>query len=256
MKAEIEKFIEENIPAFHQRRLESLVGLKLDEVLMRKNPYLFKAKNVNSAGDLVKGILDAHLSSQEETIFGAFLENVAIYACSIALGGIKSGIEGIDLEFTSNDTRYIVSIKSGPKWANASQLKKMLDNFRKAKIILRQNGAVKNVIAVNGCCYGRDGKPDKGDYFKYCGERFWTLISADENLFLDLIEPLGHKAKQRNEEFQIEYDKATNRFTKLFIEEYCLPDGSIHWEKIVRLSSAKDKPTKPRLPRKSKKGQS
>lgn len=253
MKAKITTFIEGNIPVFHQRRLESLVGLKLDEVLKRKNPYLFKAKNINTAGDLVKAILDAHLSSQEETIFGAFLENVAIHACSIALGGIKSGIEGIDLEFTQDNTRYIVSIKSGPKWANASQLTKMKDNFRKAKIVLRQNGAMKNVVAVNGCCYGRDSKPDKGDYFKYCGERFWTLVSGEPNLFLDLIEPLGHKAKQRNEEFQIEYGKATNRFTKLFIDEYCLPDGSIDWEKIVKLNSAEIKPVKPRAPQKSKK---
>ena len=254
MKAEIAKFIAENLPSFHQRRLDSLANLKLDVVLQRKNPYLFKAKNINSAGELVKGILDAHLSSQEETVFGAFLENVAIRACYIALGGSKSGIEGIDLEFTIADTRYIVTIKSGPKWANSSQLKKMHDNFRKAKVILRQNGAVKNVVAVNGCCYGRDNKPDKGDYFKYCGESFWTLISNDASLYLDLIEPLGHMAKQRNEEFQIEYDKATNRFTKLFIEEYCLSDGSVYWEKIVRLSSAKDKPAKPRLTN-NKKGQ-
>jgi len=253
MKAKITTFIENNIPVFHQRRLESLVGLKLDEVLKRKNPYLFKAKSINTAGDLVKAILDAHLSSQEETIFGAFLENVAIYACSIALGGIKSGIEGIDLEFTKDDTRYIVSIKSGPKWANKSQLDKMKDNFRKAKIVLRQNGAVKHVVAVNGCCYGRDNKPDKGDYLKYCGERFWTLISGDPNLFVELIEPLGHKAKQHNEEFQIEYGKVNNRFTKLFIDEYCLPDGSIDWEKIVRLNSAAIAPVKLRSPQSSKK---
>lgn len=253
MRTKIAAFIEENIPAFHQRRLESLAGLKLDEVLKRKNPYLFKTKNINTAGGLVKAILDDHLSSQEETIFGAFLENVAIYACSIALNGIKSGIEGIDLEFSHDNTRYIVSIKSGPKWANASQLKKMRDSFRKAKIVLRQNKAVKNVVAINGCCYGRDSRPDKGDYFKYCGEKFWTLISGEESLFLDLIDPLGHKAKQRNEKFQIEYDKATNRFTKLFIEEYCLPDGSIDWEKIVKLNSAATKPVKPRSTQLSKK---
>lgn len=249
MKAKITSFVEKNIPEFHRRRLESLVGLKLEEVLKSKNPYLFKAKNINTASDLVKGILDAHLSSQEETIFGAFLESVAIHACYIALGGIKSGIEGIDLEFTQDNTRYIVSIKSGPKWANAAQLAKMKDHFRKAKVVLRQNGSVKNVVAVNGCCYGRDSKPDKGDYFKYCGERFWTLISGDPNLYLDLIEPLGHKAKLRNEEFQIEYAKATNRFAKLFIDEYCLPDGSIDWEKIVKLNSATVRPVKPRVPK-------
>lgn len=253
MRNKVALFIEQNIPAFHQRRVESLIGLELDKVLKRKNPYLFKAKNINTAGGLVKAILDAHLSSQEETIFGAFLESVAIQACSIALGGIKSGIEGIDLEFTQNDARYIVSIKSGPNWGNSSQIKKMKQNFRTAKIVLRQNGSVKNVVAVNGCCYGRDNKPDKGDYFKYCGEKFWTLVSADANLYLDLIEPLGHKAKLRNDEFQVEYDKVTNRFTKLFIEKYCLPDGSIDWGKIVKLNSAAIKPAIPRTPRKTRK---
>jgi len=253
MKNKVATYIEQNIPEFHQRRLDSLSGLNLDNVLMRKNAYLFKAKNINTAGGLIKAILDAHLSSQEETIFGAFLENVAIHTCSIALGGIKSGIEGIDLEFIQDGKRYIVSIKSGPNWGNSSQIKKLKDYFRKAKIVLRQNRTVKSVVAVNGCCYGRDNKPDKGDYFKYCGEQFWTLISGDAHLYLDLIEPLGHKAKQRNDKFQIEYDKVINRFTKLFIDEYCLPDGSIDWEKIVKLNSATLKPVKPRAPRKNKK---
>lgn len=249
MKNKVAAYIEQKIPEFHQRRLDSLAGLNLDKVLMRKNAYLFKAKNINTAGGLVKAILDAHLSSQEETVFGAFLENVAIHACSIALAGTKSGIEGIDLEFSQDGTRYIVSIKSGPNWGNSSQIKKMKDYFRKAKIVMRQNGTVKNVVAVNGCCYGRDSKPDKGDYFKFCGEQFWTLISGDANLYLELIKPLGHKAKLRNDEFQIEYDKVTNRFTKLFIDEYCLEDGSIDWEKIVKLNSATIKPSKPRTPR-------
>lgn len=247
MKDKIAAYIEEKIPEFHKRRLESLTGLDLDKVLMRKNPYLFKAKNINTASGLVKAILDAHLSSQEETIFGAFLENVAIHACSIALGGIKSGIEGIDLEFSQDGTRFIVSIKSGPNWGNSSQIKKMLDNFRKAKMVLRQNGTIKSVVAVNGCCYGRDNTPDKGDYFKYCGEKFWTLVSEDAGLYLDLIEPLSHKAKQRNDEFEIEYGKANTRFTKVFIQKYCLDDGSINWNKIVRLNSATEKLNKEKI---------
>lgn len=254
MKTEIARFIEENIPTFHQRRLESLEKLKLESVLQRKNPYLFKAKNVNTANELVTRILDAHLSSQEETVFGAFLENVAIHACSLTYGGRKSSTEGIDLEFTLDDKRYIVSIKSGPHWGNSSQIKKMRDNFRKAAMVLRQNGTIKHVVAINGCCYGRDNKPDKGDYLKLCGESFWQLVSGVPDLYLDLIEPLGHKAKQRNDEFQIEYDKATNRFTKLFIEKYCLLDGCIDWDSIVKLGSATNKPIKPRLPRERNKG--
>jgi len=241
MKSKVEAYIEQKIPEFYQRRLESLSGLNLDKVLIRKNPYLFKAKNINTASGFVKAI------------FGAFLENVAIHVCSIALHGIKSGIEGVDLEFSQNETRFIVSIKSGPNWGNSSQIKKMKDNFKKAKIVLRQNGTVRNVVAVNGCCYGRDNSPDKGDYYKYCGEKFWTLVSGDASLYLDLIEPLGHKAKQRNDEFEVEYGKANTRFTKVFIEEYCLEDGSIDWDKIVKLNSAVEKPTKPRSSKKAEK---
>ncbi|GAB1235234.1 PmeII family type II restriction endonuclease [Ferrigenium sp. UT5] len=245
MKTKIARFIEKNIPLFHERRLESLSGLKLKNVLKRKNPYLFKAKNVNTASELVKGILDAHLSSQEETIFGAFLENVAIYACSLAFGGMKSGIEGIDLEFTLDGVRYIVSVKSGPNWGNSSQIKKMRDNFRKATIVLRQTGGVRNVVAVNGCCYGKETVEDKGDYLKICGERFWTLITNKPGLYLELIEPIGHKARERNEDFQIEYAKVINRFTKEFIEEFCAADGQIEWEKIVRFNSSAPQLKKP-----------
>lgn len=244
MKNKIATFIEKNIPAFHQRRLESLGKLKLDSVLKRKNPYLFKAKNVNTAGELVKGILDAHLSSQEETIFGAFLEGVAIHACTLAYGGMKSGIEGIDLEFSRDGVRYIISIKSGPNWGNSSQLKKMRDNFRQARKILGANTAARNVVAVNGCCYGREQIEDKGDYLKVCGERFWSLISGNDNLYTELIKPIGHKAKERNEEFQVEYGKVANLFTLQFINEFCLANGQIDWDKIVQFNSATVAPQK------------
>lgn len=244
MKNKIAAFIEKNIPAFHQRRLESLGKLKLDDVLKRKNPYLFKAKNVNTAGELVKGILDAHLSSQEETIFGAFLEGIAIHACTSAYGGMKSGIEGIDLKFNRDGVRYIVSIKSGPNWGNSSQIKKMRDNFRQARKILGANIAARNVVAVNGCCYGREQNEDKGDYLKVCGERFWSLISGNDKLYTELIEPIGHKAKERNDKFQVEYGKVANLFTLQFINEFCLADGQIDWEKIVRFNSALAAPQK------------
>jgi len=60
-------FIAQNLPDFHQHRLESLEKLKLNTILLRKNPYLFCSKNGNAAGILVRQILDAYLSSQEET---------------------------------------------------------------------------------------------------------------------------------------------------------------------------------------------
>lgn len=70
----IRKYVEDNISDFHNARLESLRLLGLKQILRRKNPYLFKAKNIIAAPDLVRLLLDAHLSSQEETMFGDFLE--------------------------------------------------------------------------------------------------------------------------------------------------------------------------------------
>lgn len=240
---EVIDYVEQNIGAFHLKRLQSLESLKLSSILRRKNPYLFKAKNILKSEELVQTFLDAYLSSQEETIFGDFLEDLAIYINSRVYGGSKSSAEGIDLEFTKNSTRYIVSIKSGPNWGNASQVKKMRDNFIKAKKILRTSHSNLHIVAVNGCCYGRDNNPDKGDYFKYCGQMFWEFISGNERLYVEIIEPLGHRAKQKNEEFQGKYAQIINRFSYQFMRHFC-QDGIIDWAALVKFNSSREIPDK------------
>ena len=84
-------------------------------------------------------------------------------------GGWKSSAEGIDLEFNAGSIRYIVAIKSGPNWGNSSQIRKMKEDFRKAQRTIRTSNSKIRIVAVNGCCYGRDNNPDKGEYYKYCG---------------------------------------------------------------------------------------
>jgi hypothetical protein len=98
----LKKFVEKNIPAFHDSRLKALAQLKLDKLLRNKNPYLFRAKGVGTPRELVQSVLDAYLSSQEETLLGGFLEELAIAICAQTCGGVKSGIPGVDLEFTKN----------------------------------------------------------------------------------------------------------------------------------------------------------
>jgi hypothetical protein len=235
---DVVNFVEDNIGEFHERRAGSLQSLKLTQVLKRKNPYLFKAKNINDAHDLVKLILDAHLSSQEETIFGEFLERLAIFVCGKDFGGRKSSAEGIDLEFTQENVTYIVAVKSGPNWGNSSQIKRMVDNFKQAKRILRTSSNKANIQAVNGCCYGRENQPDKVDYLKLCGQEFWEFISGNDSLFIDIVEPLGYRAKERNEEFFAEYSRILNLFTQEFMDDFCV-DGRIDWDKLVRFNSGK-----------------
>ena len=115
----------------------------------------------------------------------------------------------------------------------------MKDDFKRAKRILGTNTSKQKVVAVNGCCYGKDKKPDKDDYLKLCGQKFWEFISGDETLYTDIIEPLGHKAKEKNEKFSEEYAKVINKFTREFAMEYCDERGSILWEKLVKFNSGK-----------------
>jgi hypothetical protein len=230
-------YVEQNIGTFHQKRIQSLDDLKLSKVLKRKNPYLFKAKYVLTADQIIRGIADAHISSNEEAIFGDWLEGLAIFINNKVYDGRKSGITGIDLEFEKNEIRYIVTIKSGPNWANSRQIAEMKAGFVTAKKTLRTSNSNIRIIAVNGCCYGKDNKPDKGEYYKYCGQKFWEFISDNENLFLEIIQPLGFKAKEKNDHFVESYSKMINKFIKEFTNEYCKNNGEIDWEKLVNFNS-------------------
>jgi hypothetical protein len=234
---DVTQYVEANIGMFHEKRIRSLDNLKLDKVLKRKNPYLFKAKHTTTSEQIIRGIVDAHISSNEETVFGDWLEGLAIFINEKVYGGRKSGITNIDLEFDKDGTRYIITIKSGPNWGNSSQIAKMISDFKTAKKTLRTSNSQLNITAVNGCCYGIDNNPDKGDYFKYCGQEFWSFISGNENLYIDIIEPLGYKARERNDEFQKSYSQMINKFTKEFAIVYCNDDGEINWEKLVRFNS-------------------
>ena len=235
---DVSNYVEINIGTFHSKRIQSLDNLKLSQVLKRKNPYLFKAKYVQTSEQIIRGIVDAHISSNEETIFGDWLEGLAIFINSKVFNGKKSGITGIDLEFDTDGIRFIITIKSGPNWGNSSQVKKMKADFITAKKALRTSNSKLNIVAINGCCYGKDNRPDKGEYFKYCGQKFWEFISGDQNLYTEIIEPLGNNAKEKNDDFIKSYSQMINKFTKEFSNEFCNDNGEIDWKKLVQFNSS------------------
>lgn len=171
-------------------------------------------------------------------MFGAFLEQLAIFVCERVYSGRKSATTGIDLEFERDGSLYLVSIKSGPSWGNKSQIEKMRDYFKKARQTLATNARKRTVVCVNGCCYGRgDRKYD--DYTKLCGQSFWSLVSGDDDLYVKIIKPLGHQARERNDTFQKQYAAVANRFTAEFSKRFCLPSGDIDWNTLVQFNSGR-----------------
>ncbi|MBI3523013.1 MAG: hypothetical protein HY066_00580 [Betaproteobacteria bacterium] len=67
-------------------------------------------------------------------------------------------------------------------------------------------------------------------------------MSGNPAMYQEIIEPLGHKAKQRNDEFESEYGKVVNRFTREFLERFCRNDDAIDWEAVVAFNSSIEKP--------------
>ena len=235
------------IKPFYEIRLNRLESAKLSTISKRKNPYLFKAKNIETAGDLAKSILDAFLSSQEETIFGDLMENLAIHVCHEVFGG-KKAEEGkyrsVDLIFDRDKKTYIVGIKSGPNWGNSDQVNTMRRNLKVAKKLLRAGLGKNNIVSVNGCIYGRDNSPHKVNkdpdlsYYKICGQSFWKLISGDDQLYKKIIQPLDKEAKKRDGVFKELYVKKINEMTKDVIELFYAKDN-LDWDKIIDYVSKK-----------------
>ncbi len=114
----------------------------------------------------------------------------------------------------------------------------MISDFSTAKRTLRTSNSQLNIVAVNGCCYGQDNNPDKGDYIKLCGQKFWKFISGNSQLYTEIIEPLGFKAKEKNNDYMESYAQKINKFVKEFTIEFCKVSGEIDWVKLVKFNSA------------------
>jgi hypothetical protein len=234
------------VSPFYEKRIEKLKSIKLKDVMKRKNPYLFKAKNIQTAGDLVNDILNAFLSSQEETIFGDLLENLAIHINESVFGGKKAEerkFRSVDLIFKRDEKVYIVGIKSGINWGNADQVNTMRTNLKEARRILREEGEKLEIVGINGCVYGKDNVPHKKhatdselDYMKVCGQNFWELISGDKDLYIKLIKPLDKEVKKRDDIFKDTYVKKINEMTKDLIELF-YTKNQLDWDKIVEYVS-------------------
>lgn len=233
---QVEEFVNENIVAFHDRRISMIRSIRLD-LLTKKNPYLFRAKNVLSASEIVVGLLDAFLSSSEEKMFGDFLEMLAIFVAEKTCGGHKSSSQGIDLEFIHNGTHYLVSIKSGTSWGNSSQQAKLEEDLKKAAARVKQSIRSANVEPVLGICYGKTKTSRPRGYLKVVGQNFWYLISENKDLYASIIEPIGYRAKEQNETFLEERGYAVNRLSRQFTNLFCLESGEIDWPRLVRHNS-------------------
>ncbi len=220
---------------FYSVLIDKINDLDIVKIMKRKNPYLYRAKAMQSASEIVESVLSAYVSSSEETIFGnCFFEPLAIAAS----GGNKALAEGIDIMMHEEDTIYAVAVKSGPSVFNADSKKRQEENFTAASKLAQQ--AKKRYDAIIGYAYGKKKDTGKGRpkmYRELAGKQFWTELTGDEDFYLKIIKFMGNMPEQYVAAYKESYNKASNRLVREFSNQFCTDDGSIDWEKLVEFNS-------------------
>jgi hypothetical protein len=195
----IETHVSKGVIAFHHMRCKFLAGIRLEQVLKKKGLHLYRARNIWVASELVRNVLDDLVSSFDETAFRQFLEDIALFIVSKAKRGTESADGDYEAQFTYQGNHYVISVKMG-----------------------------------HG--YGKTRTTFLRGYRKIVGQNFWYFISGNENLYTDIIEPLGQKAREHNDMFLKQKSRVINLFTEEFIAGYC-SDGAIDWQKLVKFNS-------------------
>jgi hypothetical protein len=222
---------------FYKSLITNLDKLNVRKVMRRKNPYLFRAKAMNGAAQIVDALLAAFVSSSEETIFGnVFFEPIATAAAQ----GQKALAEGVDIMVERENTIYAIAVKSGTSVFNADSRKKQEQNFMAAQKLAQQ--AKKRFVPIVGYGYGRKKQSNRGlpkFYTEMAGQEFWAELTGDDDFYIKLIRMMDKLPETYIEEFDVAYQKASNRMLKEFANEFCLEDGTINWEKLVAFNSGR-----------------
>ncbi len=229
-------FVKNGISSLHESRLKSLQSQTLSQ-LLAMDSYLLRTERIFGVGELINRLLDVSLSQAEDKIYSDFLKDLVLFVVSQTFDGRESTTSGVDIEFEKKGALYIVSVMSGTKWRNSSQQNKLADDLRNAVIRLKQSQHGKNVQPVLGICYGKPRTNYLRGYLQVVGRDFWYLISENENLYTDIVEPIGYRTREHNETFDNEKSRVENKFTREFIEKFCTNDGSIDWVRLVEFNS-------------------
>ena len=188
---EIERAIGNALEEFYTSLLSKIDTISIGDIMKRKNPYLYRAKAIESAAEIVDSVLSATVSSSEETIFGnCFFEPLAIAAS----GGNKALAEGVDI------------------MVEATEIAK-LRLFLKMVAVVDVNPREDNL--------GLDPLPDI-DFNIRCGN---TLVgyATEADLERDLVEGDMFARQEFKDKVHVEMDivaHAYNTFKKVQLEQH------------------------------------
>jgi hypothetical protein len=165
--------------------LESLKGLKrikrkeisFPKLLSKCNPYELVV-NCQTVESLVDFIMGSHKQTSSQTIWGNYLESIAVKVCEKNLNGIKSKEECTDIEWFCDGVKHFRGWKSSPKWCNADQ--KRAVNLKETELKNTEDFGSYKVLTS----YGKTTKRiTTNSFVQLSGQEAWEEISNDNELY-------------------------------------------------------------------------
>jgi hypothetical protein len=222
--------------------VDSLLDLKsidrkeifFPNLLSKCNPYELVV-NCDTIESVVDFIMSNHKQTSSKTIWGNYLELIAVKICSLTFNGFKSKEQCIDLEWTIDGKNQYRGWKSSPKWCNADQ-KRAVNNKEKSMKNGENFGSFKVLTS-----YGKTTKRTTTNSFvQLSGQDAWEEISNDNELYNKImvgVELNRNIIGQFLENIYIsDRDKSIDWFTTNFTNE----DKTINFININKYVSSRD----------------
>jgi len=234
----------------YEKRFKKLNEVDLQR-LLKKNPFLFRSIGIDDPNELIEAMLDAFLSSSDETFFGNdFFEPLAYWTAknavlhadnkreSVTIGSAS----GTDLAIETATSYLAIAVKSGTNIFNSQSTKGQTAEFVELQSRLRKMG--KEIRPILGYGYGRHKASHRSKSEKHAGQAFWLLLSGEENFYIRIFDTIGKYAISHREEYLKKYSKTKNRILKQLMCNFVDDNGELNWQKIVEYNSSMIKPEK------------
>ena len=250
-KSALDRKVAELLAVLYERRFAQLNALTLTK-LLNKNPYLYRAIGIQRPDDLLDGLLDARISSSDETIFGnEFFEPLALWAAGAAkiparTVSVGAGA-GQDISIESATEYFAISVKSGKNIFNSQSDKGQKTEFDQLEARLKK--LKKAFHKVVGFGYGRQAAPKmEKAIMKKAGQDFWELLTGETDFYVRISDAISKPAAIHKATFDEALHKKHSELLRQFMIEFVEIDGTIRWNRVVEFNSARARPARPARP--------
>ena len=250
-KSALNRKVAELLAVLYERRFAQLSTLTLTK-LLNKNPYLYRAVGIQRPDDLLDGLLDARISSSDETIFGnEFFEPLALWAAGAAkIPGRTVSVgagAGQDISIESATEYFAISVKSGTNIFNSQSDKGQKTEFDQLEARLKK--LKKAFHKVVGFGYGRQAAPKVATaIMKKAGQDFWELLTAEPDFYVRMSDAISKPAAIHKAAFDEALLKKHSELLRQFMIEFVEIDGTVRWNRVVEFNSARVRPARPARP--------